>query len=186
LLEDGSIIGWGDDYYRQITGIPDFRGRRIIQISMGLGHSLALLDDGAIIGWGNDEYEETIPPAFGGRRVRQISAGGSHSLAILEDGTVIGWGANEYDQSTIPNFLPLPPPFQPLPDFKIQEEPTLVDYQALKQKVECPQCHLNLKKVILDCDHAFCETCSNRLINCPTCAKEIISKTVFHQKYLTY
>ena len=117
-------------------------------------------------------------------RVTQISAGDNHSLALLEDGNVIGWGRDNRGQRTIPDFLPPLPPFQHLLDFKIDEEPTLTNYQALKQKVECPKCHLNLKKVILHCNHAFCETCSKALTNCPICAKIISSKTVFHKKYL--
>jgi hypothetical protein len=207
LLEDGNVIGWGEKTNRQIT-IPDFGGRRATQISSGIVHSLALLEDGNIIGWGNnDEYQTTIPD-FGGRRVILISAGGFYSLALLENGTVVGWGLNNYGQIT--NFLPPPPPpqplqlpfqpppppppppqplqlpFQPLPDFKIQDDLTLANYQTIKERVECPHCHINLKKVILNCNHTVCETCSNALTNCPTCAEIIISKIVFHKKYYKY
>jgi ankyrin repeat protein len=88
---------------------------------------------------------------------------------------------------------PPPPPLPPLPpaqvipsvpDFIISELPTLENFNSLKAKVECSKCHINLKKVILNCGHAFCETCTNSLQNCSICNTPIMKKQTIHKKYL--
>jgi alpha-tubulin suppressor-like RCC1 family protein len=188
LLENGTVKVWGSNFRRQ-TNLPDFGGVKVIKISAGKFHSLALLENGTIKTWGqNDVYLLNQIPSFQGRRVTQISAGEDYSLAITEDGIICGWGINFAERLQIPKFLrTLSPLYDPnIPDFKISEEITMANYKVLKQRIECPQCHQNLKNVLLNCNHAFCETCSSGLTNCPTCAKAIINKTVFHQKYITY
>jgi ankyrin repeat protein len=85
---------------------------------------------------------------------------------------------------------PPPPPLPPaqvipsVPDFIISELPTLENFNSLKAKVECSKCHINLKKVILNCGHAFCETCTNSLQNCSICNTPIMKKQTIHKKYL--
>ena len=51
LLDDGTVKGWGEDKYGQIT-IPDFGKSKVTQIAAGIFHTLALLDDGTVCGWG--------------------------------------------------------------------------------------------------------------------------------------
>lgn len=81
---------------------------------------------------------------------------------------------------SIPHFQPL----TRLPDFPIPESPTFENFNALKAKVECPKCHINLKKVILNCNHGFCEPCANSLQNCSICNTPIMKKLTIHKKYL--
>jgi alpha-tubulin suppressor-like RCC1 family protein len=191
------------------TIIPDFGGIKVTQISAGGDQSVVLLEDGIGIAFGID-YEKrsgldgtpcittiTTKPNFGAKKVTQISSGRAHWLVLLEDGTVSGWGKNDENQVSIPNFSLPPPPLPPPPppplyvrqiDFKIPDlytpdELTLPYYKAFKQSIECPQCRVNIKKVILNCNHAFCETCASTLTNCPTCISFIFNKTIFHQKY---
>jgi hypothetical protein len=86
-------------------------------------------------------------------------------------------------QPVIP--VPSVPSVPSVPDFKIPESPTLENFNSLKAKVECPNCHSNLKKVFLNCGHAFCETCTNSLQkNCSICTTPILKKQTIHKKYL--
>ena len=79
-------------------------GRRVVAVSAGASHSLAVTADGAVWSWGNggqgrlghgDEQNQLLPKkieAFAGRRVIAVSAGVVHSLAITADGAVWSWG----------------------------------------------------------------------------------------------
>jgi ankyrin repeat protein len=84
-----------------------------------------------------------------------------------------------------PLFLSLSPQLlTSVSDFIIPEEFTLVNFNILKTKVECPICRINIKKVILNCNHAFCEICSNSLKNCSICNNPITNKLKIYKKYL--
>lgn len=48
LLENGSVIGWGNNFSGQTT-VPKV-DQKFIAISAGDGHSLGLLEDGSVIG----------------------------------------------------------------------------------------------------------------------------------------
>ncbi len=52
LKQDGSIIGWGDNWWGEANP-PD--GNDFVAIAAGGEHSLALKQDGSIIGWGSSE-----------------------------------------------------------------------------------------------------------------------------------
>ena len=81
-----------------------FAGQRVIAVSLGGYHSLALTADGAVWSWGygytgllghGDDEHQLMPKkveAFMGQRVIAVSAGGSHSLALTADGAVWSWG----------------------------------------------------------------------------------------------
>jgi alpha-tubulin suppressor-like RCC1 family protein len=88
LKADGSIVGWGADWYGQISDIPT--GNDFTAISAGLLHSLALKSDGSIVGWGLDEAGRATPPQ--GNDFIAIAARQSHSLALKSDGSIVGWG----------------------------------------------------------------------------------------------
>jgi len=77
LKADGSIVGWGDNYYGQATP-PS--GNDFVAVSAGEWHSLALKADGSIIGWGYNDYGQAAPPS--GNDFVAVSAGWYHSLAI--------------------------------------------------------------------------------------------------------
>ena len=86
--------------------IEAFGGQRVIAVSAGNFHSLALTADGAVWSWGNgqegqlghgDEYTQLLPKkveALAGQRVVAVSAH-DHSLALTADGAVWSWGFGE-------------------------------------------------------------------------------------------
>jgi alpha-tubulin suppressor-like RCC1 family protein len=112
LLENGTVMAWGENNYGQL-GDGDFNSSympvvvsslsNVRSIAAGLHHSLALLEDGTVMAWGRNDYGQfgidtsnassSVPVAVPGlSNVRSIAAGSFHSLALLEDGTVMAWG----------------------------------------------------------------------------------------------
>ena len=85
--------------------IEALAGRRVIAVSAGGVHSLALTADGAVWSWGGgafgqlghgDHQDQPLPKkveAFAGQRVVAVSAaGGNHSLVLTADGAFFAWG----------------------------------------------------------------------------------------------
>ena len=85
-------------------------GRRVVAVSAGASHSVAVTADGAVWSWGNggqsrlghgDEQNQLLPKkveALAGRRVIAVSAGWQHSLAITADGAIWSWGGGGFAQ----------------------------------------------------------------------------------------
>jgi alpha-tubulin suppressor-like RCC1 family protein len=102
VLLNGTITGWGDDTYGQISQGYGLTG--VVKVNIGESYSLALLNNGRVTGWGDNTYNR----ATGGNNltgVIDISAGWRHSLALLNNGTVVGWGDNTYGQVSAGNIL---------------------------------------------------------------------------------
>jgi len=118
LTADGAVWSWGSggsdklghgDEQRQLLPkkIEAFAGRRVVAVSAGSGHSVALTADGAVWSWGNglfgtlghgDQQNQLLPKkveALAGRRVVAVSAACNHSLAITADSAVFTWGEGE-------------------------------------------------------------------------------------------
>eukprot|EP00756_Hemistasia_phaeocysticola_P018550 Hpha_TRINITY_DN15603_c0_g5::TRINITY_DN15603_c0_g5_i1::g.98510::m.98510 len=102
LLDDGSVVGWGDDSEKQAT-VPHFRGK-VKAVAAGMQHSAALLDDGSVQCWG---HRKQCDVPTGVREIVQISGGYRHTLAVSHDGSVFAWGCNSWGQCTVPD-LPAP------------------------------------------------------------------------------
>ena len=98
-------LGHGDGQTQwQPKNVEAFAGQRVIAVSAGLGHSLALAADGSVWSWGQggwcrlghgDGQNQMLPKkveALAGRRVVAVSAGAYHSLALSADGSVWSWG----------------------------------------------------------------------------------------------
>ena len=119
LTADGAVWSWGGGYDgrlghgdQQSLALPEkleaFAGQRVVAVSAGYAHSLALTADGALLSWGHgasgrlghgDEQNQLLPKqveAFAGQRVVAVSAGGFHSLAITADGALWSWGNGYY------------------------------------------------------------------------------------------
>jgi len=116
LLNDGTVYGFGGNYYGQlglgnntsIINTPTLISgmSNVKQISCGTNHSLALLTDGTVKSFGrniygnlglnntNDYNRPTLIPSLSD--VSQITCGADHSLVLLNDGTVKGFGANQF------------------------------------------------------------------------------------------
>ena len=79
-------------------------GQRVLAVSAGAAHSLALTADGSVWSWGfgllgklghGDEQAQRQPrkvDALAGQRVVAVSAGGGHSLAVTANGDTFTWG----------------------------------------------------------------------------------------------
>jgi alpha-tubulin suppressor-like RCC1 family protein/phosphodiesterase/alkaline phosphatase D-like protein len=123
LCADGSLVAWGGNGYGQLgdnTKVNAARpvavnqagvlaGKRIVAVSAGGNHSLALCSDGTMAAWGDNQYGQlgnnsttssSLPVAvdmggvLGGKKVLAIAAGQDHNLALCTDGTLVAWGAN--------------------------------------------------------------------------------------------
>jgi regulator of chromosome condensation len=106
------------------TLIPAFYGKRVLSITGGVHHTLALDADGTVYSWGRCHYgrlglgggtgevrkwteedDRLIPtiisslsPTTIKDRVVAIAAGESHSLAVTRGGGLYAWGFNELAQ----------------------------------------------------------------------------------------
>ena len=119
LIADGAVWSWGDNYFGQLghgdtrtqrlpKKIEAFAGRRVIAVSAGGNHSLAVTADGAVWSWGRgvdgrlghgDEQWQLLPKkieALAGQRVVAVSAGSWHSLATTANGAVYTWGEGRH------------------------------------------------------------------------------------------
>ena len=115
LTADGALWSWGvggdgklghgdGQHQWQPKKVEAFAGQRVVAVSAGRSHSLAITADGAVWSWGwgafgrlghGDERTQLLPKkveAFAGHRVVAVSAADFHSLAITADGAVWSWG----------------------------------------------------------------------------------------------
>jgi alpha-tubulin suppressor-like RCC1 family protein len=84
----GDGVGWGDSSAGQAT-LPANLGK-IIALSAGRSHSLAIRPDGSVVAWGGGI---TVPS--GTPRAQAVAAGGFHSLVLGTNNLVFGWSTDE-------------------------------------------------------------------------------------------
>jgi len=116
LTADGAVWSWGYGYSGRLghgdqqdqllpMKIEAMAGQRVLAVSAGFAHSLAITADGSVWSWGRGTFgklghgqqqQNQLEPkkveAFAGQRVIAVSAGNLHSLAITADGSVWSWG----------------------------------------------------------------------------------------------
>jgi len=128
----GSFLEWGDSWairgplgsFRQTPPPPkriEAFIQRIVAVSAGRDHKLAIDSDNAVWSWGKgtsgqlghgNEQSRQEPQkveSLAGRRVVAVAAGGDHSLALTADGGVWCWGSAGDHCSSKPervNFFP--------------------------------------------------------------------------------
>ncbi|XP_030879668.1 probable E3 ubiquitin-protein ligase HERC6 isoform X3 [Leptonychotes weddellii] len=119
----GRVFAWGAGSEGQL-GVGEFKeinltprkiktltGIKIIQVSCGHYHSLALSEDGQLFSWGSNSHGQLglgkeSPSQASPQRVRsldgipltQVAAGGVHSFALSLSGASFGWGSNNAGQ----------------------------------------------------------------------------------------
>ncbi|XP_012579744.1 PREDICTED: probable E3 ubiquitin-protein ligase HERC6 isoform X3 [Condylura cristata] len=126
VCQKGRVFAWGagsegqlgTGEYKEISFIPMkvkfLTDIKIIQVSCGHHHSLALSEDGQVFSWGNNKYGQLglkmdLPSQATPQRVRsllgipvtQVAAGGNHSFALSLSGTSFGWGWNNAGQLSL-------------------------------------------------------------------------------------
>ena len=126
LTDEGKVYAWGlgsnaqlgVGYYSYHILTPtavdtsgELAGKRVVAISAGYWHSLALTSEGTVVAWG-DSYSGELGNGFSygtclspmailtaeelaGRSLVSIAAGGYQSLAIASDGKLFAWGNND-------------------------------------------------------------------------------------------
>ena len=95
LKDDGTIVGWGNNRYNQIT-IPNNTLHNIVAISAGLNYSLALTNSGKVFGWGDNTYKRysiTSNPYD----VITISAAYTNSAITLRNGQLWIYGSAQFN-----------------------------------------------------------------------------------------
>ncbi|XP_053459856.1 probable E3 ubiquitin-protein ligase HERC6 [Nycticebus coucang] len=123
VCNKGRVFAWGAGSEGQL-GIGEFKeisftpkkvtaltGIKIIQVSCGHYHSLALSEDSQVFSWGKNSHGQLglgkeFPSQASPQRVRsldglplaQVAAGGAHSFALSLCGTSFGWGSNNAGQ----------------------------------------------------------------------------------------
>jgi alpha-tubulin suppressor-like RCC1 family protein len=91
LTTNGTVVGWGDNTYGQIT--PPSGLSNVVAIAAGGYHSLALKSDGTVVAWGyNNLHQKDVPLNLS--NVVAIAAGEYFSLALKADGTLVPWGGS--------------------------------------------------------------------------------------------
>jgi len=123
----GRVYTWGSNSMIQLGyPEPDFNktpkivtellGKKIIKISAGREHSLALDDEGKVYAWGSNflgqlgenvqGYYEGIVTVNINKKIVDICAGTSQSLVMDEQGGIYTWGFGKFDIEFIMNVKP--------------------------------------------------------------------------------
>lgn len=121
LTSAGGVLAWGWDSFGQLgdgtritSDIPVRvklpRGVRVVAVSAGEQHCLALTSDGRVLAWGRNDSGQLgtgdtrvrLVPAWvrlpRGIRVTGIASGMFHNLAATSSGRVLAWGYNVFGQ----------------------------------------------------------------------------------------
>ena len=107
-----SCLGHGEDLSNQLLPkkVEALAEQRVVAVSAGSSHSLAITADGALWSWGSgrlgklghgDQQNQLLPKkveALADQRVVAVSAGGVHSLALTADGAVWSWGRGAWGE----------------------------------------------------------------------------------------
>jgi hypothetical protein len=114
LTSSGEVYAWGDNKHGQIgNGCNDnqdtpikvngFSGERVVMISCGGWHSMALTESGRVFSWGSNKYgqlgngntvDSNMPKLveLNSVMVERISCGKWHSLLLSKDGDIYAFG----------------------------------------------------------------------------------------------
>lgn len=135
LTTSGDVFSWGHNGYCQLGNgstnqgsIPalitiNLSGHKIVQVTCGSHHSMALSSSGEIYAWGqnncgqvgsgstsNQASPRKITSCIGHRRATWIACGQTSSMAVLDNGDVFGWGYNGNGQLGLGNNVNQPNP----------------------------------------------------------------------------
>jgi hypothetical protein len=81
LTADGSVIGWGGDFYGEDSPPPGLSN--VVAIAAGYGFGVALEADGTVTAWGDNNFGDLNMPAGLTNVVAISSEGDFHTLALI-------------------------------------------------------------------------------------------------------
>ncbi len=139
LCSDGTVAGWGHNFYGAIGPAGASRqavpvaipvqslapGKAVVGIAAGAISSYAWFDDGTIAAWGSNQYGQlgnnstfnspapvlvSRSGALAGIKVVSVVAGDHYAAALGSDGTVASWGRNADGQLGINSTVNSPVP----------------------------------------------------------------------------
>jgi alpha-tubulin suppressor-like RCC1 family protein len=104
----GVVSVWGGN--SAIQSIPADATDKLVQISAGYRHMVALRPDGVVLAWGDNAFGQlnvpasitTSRPYTDTTKVIALASGAYHTLAMRANGSILAWGSNEDKQITIP------------------------------------------------------------------------------------
>jgi alpha-tubulin suppressor-like RCC1 family protein len=131
LTNCGEVYAWGSNYYGQIGNgcnnnqvipikVKGFNNERVVMISCGWGHSMALTECGHVYSWGANYSGQlgvrkktlnspTMIKIKNDNKInltfKKISCGHSHSLLLSEEGVIYTFGSNDCGQLGIENTI---------------------------------------------------------------------------------
>jgi alpha-tubulin suppressor-like RCC1 family protein len=124
LKTDGTLWGWGDNFYGQLgdnTGVTRstpvttlLGGTNWKSVAGGLYHTVAIKTDGTLWTWGRNQFGQLgindttnrntpVTTILGGTNWKSIACGFYHTTSIKTDGTLWTWGYNFNGQLGINN-----------------------------------------------------------------------------------
>ena len=106
LLNNGTVVAWGNNTYGQTTLPNSSINSNVVAIAAGNGTSVILRNDGTVYAWGNNTFNQLS--VNGLTNVKRIICGQDYIAVLLNSGTVRVFGSNNYGilnaLNTLPNF----------------------------------------------------------------------------------
>ncbi|XP_060103053.1 probable E3 ubiquitin-protein ligase HERC6 [Heteronotia binoei] len=137
ICSNGRVFSWGAGTSGQL-GTGELKDRlipkkidglstcKVIQVTCGHYHSIALTKDGRVFSWGQNVYgqlgigkedsshgQPQHVSALNGIPLAQVAAGGAHSFALSLSGIAYGWGRNNMHQLGLSQSDPKEQVFKP-------------------------------------------------------------------------
>jgi alpha-tubulin suppressor-like RCC1 family protein len=91
LTSSGQVRTWTSINGNASAVTPPLGLDRVVAVTAGLRHLVALRDDGSVVAWGDNSLSQTIVPA-GATDVVAVAACDFYTVALRGDGNVVMWG----------------------------------------------------------------------------------------------
>jgi alpha-tubulin suppressor-like RCC1 family protein len=96
ITQEGKLVCWGDNAYRQCNIPPAVENEHVVAVSCGWYHVAALLYSGLVVCWGGNDSEQCdVPRATQAGQLIWISIGGFCQTILVffeqRNGATIRW-----------------------------------------------------------------------------------------------
>ena len=114
LCSDGTVAGWGDNYYGLLgdgssyntrsvpvavnttAGVSALAGKKVVAVAAGEKHSLALCSDGTVAAWGYDNSSGSLGDGAKTQRIVPVAVSTAAGVSALFGKTVVAVAAGGY------------------------------------------------------------------------------------------